>query len=433
MRVDLKNVASVLIDKNLIILFLVAALTLFSGLGLNNFRLDASSDALVLENDESLKTYREAEDEFGDSSFLIVTYEPNTELFSDYSLNRIANLENELKNIDGVDSVLSLLDAPIFFQPKVGLTEVADNLKDLTYEDINLNLAKEEIINNPIYKELIVSKDGKVTAMQVVLKGNNEYNDLINNRYDVLDKLDAKEVLTSKNRSELQNELSEINSRISEINDSESDFNKILIKNIRNTLDKYREDATIYLGGPSMIATDMMEYIESDLTIFGVAVALIFAVMLYLFFGSIWLVILPLMNAFLATFITAGFLGFMDWKISVVSSNFIALLLILTISLTVHLLVKITELKENHDFRTAVLMGYEQMFAPCFFAALTTAVAFLSLTFGEIKPVIEFGKMMAFGISIAFILTFTFLPCLIYLLTTDKTKDYLSIHKVTKA
>ena len=144
-----------------------------------------------------------------------------------------------------------------------------------------------------------------------------------------------------------------------------------------------------------MIATDMMEYIESDLTIFGLAVAIIFALMLYLFFGSIWLVILPLMNAFLATFITAGFLGFMDWKISVVSSNFIALLLILTISLTVHLLVKINELKEKHDFRTAILKGYEQMFAPCFFAALTTAVAFLSLTFGEIKPVIEFGKMLS--------------------------------------
>ena len=290
MRIDLKNIASVLIDRYLIILFLIFALTVLSGLGLSNFKLDASSDALVLENDESLKTYREAEDEFGDSSFLIVTYEPSKELFSDYSINRIANLENDLKNIDGVDSVLSLLDAPIFFQPKVGLTDVADNLKDITFEDIDLDLAKEEIINNPIYKELIISKDGKVTAMQVVLKGNNEYNNLITKRYAILEKLDSKEVLTSKNRLDLQNDLNDINSRISKINDSESEFNKILINNIRNTLDKYRDDATIYLGGPSMIATDMMEYIESDLTIFGLAVAIIFALMLYLFFGSIWLV-----------------------------------------------------------------------------------------------------------------------------------------------
>ena len=432
MRVDIKNLASFLLNNYLFILFFVGLITFVSVLGLSNFKLDASSDALVLENDEALKVYREAEDEFGDSSFLIVTYEPDKELFSDYSINRIINLENDLKNIDGVDSVLSLLDAPIFFQPRVGLSEITDNLKDLTFEDINLELAKDEIINNPIYKELIISKDGKTTAMQVVLRGNDEYDRLIKQRYSTLEDLNSKEPLTNKSRLGLQDELNSINERISEINNQESDFNKLLISNIRDTLEKYKDDATIYLGGPSMIATDMMEYIESDLMIFGTAVALIFALMLYLFFGSIWQVILPLINAFLTTFITAGFLGYMDWKISVVSSNFIALLLILTISLTVHLLVKINEIKKDTDFKTAIITGYDQMFAPCFFAALTTAVAFLSLTFGELKPVIEFGKMMAFGISIAFVLTFTFLPCVLYLINKSKTKDFLSIYKVTQ-
>ena len=446
MRVDIKNIASVLLDKYLFILFFVGLITLISGLGLNNFKLDASSDALVLENDESLKVYRETEDEFGDSSFLIITYEPKKELFSDYSISRIANLEQDLKKIDGVDSVLSLLDAPIFFQPKVGLSEVSDNLKNLSDDEVNLSLAKDEIINNPIYKELIISEDGNITAMQVVLKGNKEYNQLINDRYDVLEKLDSNEPLTTKRKNELQNKLETINSRISELNNQESDFNKLLISEIRKTLNKYKDEATIYLGGPSMIASDMMDYIESDLVIFGTAVAVIFALMLYLFFGSLWYVLLPLMNAFLSTFITAGFLGFMDWKISVVSSNFIALLLILTISLTVHLLVKINEIIKSEDtknisgvnfretdLKTAIERGYDQMLAPCFFAALTTAVAFLSLTFGELKPVIEFGKMMAFGISIAFILTFTFLPCAIYLISRFNTKDFLSLHKITSS
>ena len=431
MRIDLKNIGNFLLDRYLLILLLVFTLTIITSIGLSNFKLDASSDALVLESDESLKTYREAEDEFGDSSFLIVTYEPKNELFSEYSLKKISQLESDLKNIDGVDSVLSILDAPIFFQPRVGLSEVSDNLKNLTDPEVDLNLAKEEIINNPIYKELIISNDGKTTAMQVVLKGNKEYNQLINSRYEILEKLDSREPLTSKTINQLQNDLENINTRISEINNQESEFNKLLIAEIRQTLDIYRDEATIYLGGPSMIATDMMEYIESDLVIFGTAVAFIFALMLYLFFGSLWYVLLPLLNAFLATFITAGFLGFMDWKISVVSSNFIALLLILTISLTVHLLVKINEIKKDKNLRNAIVEGYGQMFAPCFFAALTTAVAFLSLTFGELKPVIEFGKMMAFGISIAFILTFTFLPCAIYLVSKIKTKDYLSLHKIT--
>ena len=431
MRIDLKNIGNFLLDKYLLILSLVFVLTIITSVGLSNFKLDASSDALVLESDESLKTYREAEEEFGDSSFLIVTYEPKNELFSEYSLKKITELESDLKNINGVDSVLSILDAPIFFQPRVGLSEVSDNLKNLTDAGVDLNLAKEEIINNPIYKELIISSDGRVTAMQVVLKGNDEYNKLINLRYEILDKLDSREPLTSKIINQLQNDLENINTRISEINNQESEFNKLLIAEIRQTLDIYRDEATIYLGGPSMIATDMMDYIESDLIVFGTAVAVIFAVMLYLFFGSMWYVLLPLLNAFLATFITAGFLGFMDWKISVVSSNFIALLLILTISLTVHLLVKINEIKKEKNLRNAIIEGYGQMFAPCFFAALTTAVAFLSLTFGELKPVIEFGKMMAFGISIAFILTFTFLPCAIYLVSKIKTKDYLSLHRIT--
>jgi predicted RND superfamily exporter protein len=166
--------------------------------------------------------------------------------------------------------------------------------------------------------------------------------------------------------------------------------------------------------------------------VFGIGVASVFAIMLYLFFGNIWFILLPISNAFLTTFVTAGFLGYMDWKISVVSSNFIALLLILTISLTVHVLVKVNELiKDYSDRRSALIESVNQMFLPCFFAALTTAVAFLSLLLGDLKPVIEFGKMMAFGISIAFIFTFSFLPSSLSLIKGINSQDYLSLHQVT--
>ena len=421
-----------IIENPFIILFLVFLFTLAGSSGISNFKLDASSDALVLEGDQALKTYRENEDEFGDSSFLIVTFEPKKELFSKKSLNTLSQIENDLSLIDGVESVLSLMDAPIFFQPKVGLTEVADNLKDLESDGIDLIKAKEEIINNPIYRELIISNDGSLTAMQIVLKGNDEYNTLIKERYDVLDSLSSKEPKISDIKISLQNRLDAINLRISELNDEESEFNSKLVADIRLVLDKYRDNAILYLGGPTMITSDMMDYIKSDLIVFGSAVALIFAIMLYVFFGNIWFVIFPIANAFLTTFVTAGFLGYMDWKISVVSSNFIALLLILTISLTVHVLVKINELKkESSNYKSALIDSVEQMFLPCFFAAVTTAVAFLSLLLGDLKPVIEFGKMMAFGISIAFLFTFSFLPSAISLIKEPLTKDYLALHKIT--
>ena len=424
---------SIFVVKNTFkVLFSVLIVVLIALQGISNFKLDASSDALVLEGDESLKKYREHEKEFGDSSFLIVTFKPQFELFSEQSLDQLAQIENELSKLDGVDSVLSLLDAPIFFQPKVGLTEVADNLKDLTSDGIDLIEAKKEIINNPIYRDLIISKDGSTTAMQIVLRGNNEYDALISGRYEILDKLNSKEPITFEDKTKLQNELTSINKRISELNNNESNFNATLVSQIRSILDLHRSNATLYLGGPAMITSDMMEYIRSDLVIFGIAVASIFAIMLYLFFGNIKFVIFPIANAFLTTFVTAGFLGYMDWKISVVSSNFIALLLILTISLTVHVLVKINELSlESKDNKKLLIDAVEQMFLPCFFAAFTTAVAFLSLLLGDLKPVIEFGKMMAFGISIAFIFTFSFLPSSISLIKEIKSKDYLSLHKVT--
>ena len=420
------------ITKPLIILAWVFLIIFLASQGIANFKLDASSDALVLEGDLALKKYRENEEEFGDSSFLIVTYEPNNELFTKEALSTLEEIEQKLSNIDGVDSVLSLLDAPIFFQPKVSLTEVSDNLKDLTTEGIDLKLAKDEIINNPIYKDLIISADGSITAMQVVLRGNDEYDLLVNKRYEILDTLSTKEPITKEVRLSLVKELQLINQRISSLNDNESKFNSNLVQEIRNILGFYKNEATLYLGGPAMITSDMMDYIKSDLVVFGSAVALVFAFMLYLFFGNIWFVILPILNAFFTTFVTAGFLGFMDWKISVVSSNFIALLLILTISLTVHVLVKINELKkESSDYKNSLIDSVNQMFLPCFFAAITTAVAFLSLLLGDLKPVIEFGKMMAFGISIAFIFTFSFLPSAISLLKESQSRDYLSLHKIT--
>jgi predicted RND superfamily exporter protein len=423
---------SIFVIKNpLIILSAVVLVVLIASQGISNFKLDASSDALVLEGDESLKTYRENEKEFGDSSFLIVTFKPESELFSYQSLNQLSQIEESLSKLDGVDSVLSLLDAPIFFQPKVGLTEVADNLKDLTTEGIDLSKAKQEIINNPIYRDLIISKDGSTTAMQIVLRGNDEYDLLISNRYRILETLKSKEPITNESKTILQNDLDSINKRISELNNNESNFNSSLVSEIRSILDVHRNNATLYLGGPVMITSDMMEYIRSDLVVFGIAVASVFAIMLFLFFGNIWFVILPISNAFLTTFVTAGFLGYMDWKISVVSSNFIALLLILTISLTVHVLVKINELQKGSDNNASLIDAVDQMFLPCFFAAITTAVAFLSLLLGDLKPVIEFGKMMAFGISIAFIFTFSFLPSSLSLIKNNKSKDYLSLHKIT--
>ena len=401
------------------ILLLLGLLMFASSYGINNFKLDASSDALVIEGDQALKTYRSIEKEFGSSDFLIVVFEPYGEIFSSEIVELIKKLDTELGEVDRVESVLSIIDAPVFFQPRVPLVDVSDNLKDLDNPDINLALAKDEFLNNPIYQSLIISKDGNTTAIQINIKANENYNNLIERRYEALE-LNDKELVMA------------LSSQISKFNDEISNQNVETIKSIREVISSYKDYGTIYLGGPSMIATDMMSFIQDDLVVFGLGVAIVFALMLYLFFGNIWFVFLPLTNAFLATFSTAAFLGFMDWKISVVSSNFIALLLILTISLTVHVLVKFNELMDVISSKKERLNEtLRQIIAPCFFAAFTTGIAFISLLSGELKPVIEFGKMMSVGILFAFVTTFTFIPSALILIKNIKTKDILKLHKIT--
>ena len=381
----------------IVIIFLSAAI------GLKNFKLDASSDALVLEGDEAFKIYREAGEVFGNSDFLIITFTPDSDLFSPESIQTIKNLDAALEQLPTVASVLTILDAPIFFQPKVPFADLMDSLKTLETKGIDLSAAKEEIINNPIYSELIISPSGNTTAIQVTLTENLLYRELVSKRYILQSLINP----TSNQKAEIK----EVNRQISQINYEESIQRADLISKIRELLKENSEKGTLFLGGASMIATDMMSFIKSDLTIFGAGVGIVFCLMLYLFFQNIWFVILPLSNAFVTTAFTASVLGLMGWKISVISSNFIALLLILTISLTVHVLVRFTEVSRSSDsVDESIYKSLNEMFVPCLFAALTTAIAFLSLILGDIKPVIEFGKMMTVGMIFAFIFTFTFLP-----------------------
>jgi len=412
----MKNIFNFIVSKPWVVMISIIAIFLAASSGLQNFKLDASSDALVIEGDEAFKVYRETGETFGNSDFLIITYTPNSDVFSAESLSTIKSIEVSLEKFETVESVLSILDAPIFFQPKVPLADLMDNLKTVETEGIDLVAAKEEILNNPVYQELIISPSGTTTAMQVTLIENPLYRELINKRYE----LNELPELTSKEKTELK----EINQKISNINDQESQQRTILIGQIRNLLSEHSASGVLFLGGASMIATDMMSFIKSDLAVFGVGVALVFCIMLFLFFQNIWFVLLPLANAFITTAFTASILGLMDWKISVISSNFIALLLILTISLTVHVLVRFIEVsKAESSISDAMNVTLNQMVIPCFFAALTTGIAFLSLIMGDIKPVIEFGKMMSVGMFFAFIFTFTFLPAAMKILIKSNVDD----------
>ena len=311
------------------------------------------------------------------------------------------------------------------------MSELADNLKTIEEEGVDLNLAKQEFQDSPLYTELLVSKDAKTTALQLNLNESEEYDAAIQKRYQL------RQGLVEGGEENIEEQIIQVNSLISALNNQEAKDRDKLIAEVREILRDSSEFGSLYLGGTAMIASDMMSFVKSDLNYFGIGVFAIFILTLGVVFRRLRWVVLPLSCSAVVGLFVVGFLGLVDWRVTVVSSNFIALLLIISISLSIHIIVRYQEIagrEQALNQNELVSLTIQEMFRPCLYTALTTMVAFASLSISDIKPVIEFGKMMVMGILFAFIFTFTVLPSIMSLinkLSSDSEKDFskgLTLH-----
>ena len=383
------------------VLIFVAGLLFLSSFSLKDFKLDASSDSLVLESDDDLKYYREVSADYSSSDFLIVIFEPKEDLFSKKVISQVRSMVDSFTELEGVESVLSYLDAPLLFSPKMPMTELVDNLRTLEDEGVDLSLARKEFQSSPLYTELLTDSNGEYTAFQLLLEPSTEYDQAINQRYKILEEKDNELALAL------------INEQIKSLNTDASIKRDQLIASTREVIASYEDFGNVYLGGTAMIASDMITFIKSDLQYFALGVLIMFIITLGVIFKKARWVAMPLVSSGLVALFVIGLLGLMDWRVTVVSSNFISLLLIITISLTIHLIVRYQEISELHKERSQkelVSLTIEQMLKPCFYTALTTIIAFASLGVSEIKPVIDFGRMMVAGIFFAFLFAFTLVP-----------------------
>ncbi len=381
------------------------------------FELDASADSLVLENDEALKFYRSIREQYGSDDFLIVTYSPKKHLFSAEVLADITSLRGELQVLEQVNSVISLLDVPLVESPPMTLAEIARQVRTLESDDVDVELAEKEMRHSPLYRNLLVNSEGDTTAMQVNLVVNRKLADLINNR----DKLYEKAQLVPEARQRLV----ELSASIKVENLAHKLRIENTIADVRRIMDGYRGKATLYLGGVPMIATDSIEFIRSDLKVFGAGVVLFIVVILAFSFRNLRWVILPLAVCVISAASMMGYLGWAQWPVTVVSSNFISLLLIITLSLIIHLVVRYRELVQIRPEAGQYELVSETVhskFTPCIYTAATTMVAFASLLVSGIRPVIDFGWMMVIGITVSFVLAFMLFPAALMLLPRLETR-----------
>ena len=404
-------------------LAIVLLITFSLAFGVQFFQLDASSDTLLLEDDDDLKFYRDTNKTFGGGGggdFLIVTYSPNDDLFLQETLTKIEELSDELESLEEIDSVLNFLDVPLLESPRQSFSEIASNPISLRKKNVDLSLAKKEFLSNPVYRGLLVSEQLDTVALQVIVKPTTQYNSKIQERYRIIED-------SSLSETEKELKLDSLSQEIDVLKKENVASQKKLVADTREIISKYKGDAEIYLGGGPMISTDTIQFILNDIVFFGFAVGLLFISVLGFIFRQIRWILLPLVSAFISAIVVTGLISFAGLKVTVVSANYIALLMIIAISLTMHLVVRYQELlSKNSELsqKEIVLKASTQMFIPCLYTALTTIVAFLSLIISDIKPITDFGLLMATSIVIAFLVTFSFFPAVISKLP-KKEKDFV--------
>ena len=399
-----------------------------------NFQLDASSDTLLLENDPDLNYLREVNKKYGSKDFLVLTYthEPNESFKSINTIKNVALLKNSLENLNWVNNVITILDVPLLKNNDDPLAERIKNFKTLSSVDVDLDRGFTEIIDSPIYKDFVISGDGNTSGILVYIKTDKKLLDLIEKKNDYLQR-QSKGQLTSEEKKAYKSFLIEYDSYKKTYNkknhENINEIRKIIKdhpapgKGKKSSSDIY---PIIHLGGIPMIADDMMTFIKNDIVVFGAGVFLFIVFTLWFVFRSLLWVFIPLLSCFFSVFIMIGFLGLVGWKVTVISSNFIALMLILTMAMNIHMSVRYLQFRkenENVSNSEAILWTSKKMFWPIIYTVLTTICAFLSLIFSGIKPIIDFGWMMTVGLLVSMSITFTLLPSILNILN-NKNLNY---------
>ena len=380
------------LKKPKLILFILLVCICFFGYFSKNFKLDASSETLLIEGDPDLKYLNEINDRYGAKEFLVLTFTPNKSMIDVESIKNLSDLKSEIQKLEWVHSVITLLDIPLLNSSDEPLIERLQNYSTLKSEGIDKERGFNEILNSPVFRNFVISEDGKTSGIIVYLKSTVK-----------------KQFINEKERELYKDNLKKQNHKN--------------ILEIRNVIKNFSSTSKIHLGGIPMIADDMMTFIKNDIVVFGIGVFIfIIATLWYVFKRIIWILV-PISSCFFSVLIMTGMLGLLGWKVTVISSNFIALMLILTMAMNIHMSTRYLQIAKQFpklNKLKIISLTTSKMFWPILYTALTTIFAFLSLVFSEIKPIIDFGYMMTFGLIISFLITFTLLPTLINLLKINK-------------
>ena len=400
----MRQIFKFIIAKNKLVISLVLVLSVVFGYLSTKLSIDASAETLLLEHDPDLKAYRQIAKRYDSPGLLVVAFTPKDDLFSPKNLELIKNLSDELVKNDMVSSVISILNVPLLNSVKGGVTGILDHTPTLSDKDINISKAKLEFAKSPIYSGNLISKDLKTTAIALNLKQDDKFNELLNER-NLLSQKESNGTITQAEKEKFKALLAEFKAYRDELRKSDHKN----LEAIKAAIAKFNANDELFLGGANMIADDMIGFIKSDLLVYGLSVLALLSFSLWLFFRQIRWIVLPMFICAVSAIFTTGIFGMFGWEVTVISSNYIALQLIITISTVIHLVVSYREFYAKHpkySQNQLIYLTLRDKFSPSFWAIFTTVIGFSSLMSADIKPVIMLGIMMSAGISVSLVLAF---------------------------
>ena len=156
--------------KSIFVILIIALLSF--GYYSKDFRLDASSETLLIEGDPDLAYLKEINNRYGSKDFLILTYTPNESMVTDNSINNLLSLKYKIQSLDWVHSVITLLDIPLLENSDAPLQERLESFKTLKDKDVDRERGFREILNSPVFRNFVISQDGKTSGIIVNIKEN---------------------------------------------------------------------------------------------------------------------------------------------------------------------------------------------------------------------------------------------------------------------
>ncbi|WP_299190868.1 MMPL family transporter [uncultured Campylobacter sp.] len=411
----MKKIFRLIVTFPKITLALFTVLALFFGYYSTKLEIDASTQTLLLDNDEDLQIWREVSKRYETPNFLVVAYTPAGDLLAPETIRKIAQMDAAFSKLDFVTGVTDITNVPLLLNRNEGMSELLKHIPTLTDADVNLTAARRELSTSPFYASNLVSADLRTTAILINLKPQTRYEELLRLRDGAKSALKQAEHEGNSSKaqiSQLKDALKASEQNFKSYRDElrEKDHRDIVaLRALIAGFEKEFAGDRLFLGGLNMIADDMVGYVRSDLTTYGLGALVLLLACFWLFFRQAKFILLPLIICAYSVVLAAGLFGFLSFEVTVISSNFIALQLIITVSVCIHLIVAYREFSARfHAFsqRQLVYAVLRERARPCFFAIFTTVIGFMSLIFCDIKPVISLGIMMSVGISISLVTAF---------------------------